>query len=80
MKDVRIFGVDLGENYCSVAGLDAAGRVCCPPTHGAADNWFQTQGDDALIPTMTADKTLWANGDCPPRRDIRSPHYQFATG
>jgi transposase len=27
MKDVRILGVDLGKNSCSVVGLDAAGRV-----------------------------------------------------
>jgi len=27
MKDVRILGVDLGKNSCSVVGMDAAGRV-----------------------------------------------------
>jgi len=27
MKDVRILGIDLGKNSCSVVGLDAAGRV-----------------------------------------------------
>ena len=27
MKDVRILGVDLGKNSCSVVGLDASGRV-----------------------------------------------------
>ena len=27
MKDVRILGVDLGKNSCSVVGLDGAGRV-----------------------------------------------------
>src|SRR5829696_8143585 len=27
MKDVRILGVDLGKNSCSIVGLDGAGRV-----------------------------------------------------
>ncbi len=27
MKDVRILGVDLGKNSCSVVGLNAAGQV-----------------------------------------------------
>jgi len=27
MKDVRILGVDLGKNSCSVVGMDTAGRV-----------------------------------------------------
>src|SRR5229473_4883921 len=27
MKDVRILGVDLGKNSCSVVGMDAAGRI-----------------------------------------------------
>ncbi len=27
MKDVRILGVDLGKNSCSVVGMDAAGQV-----------------------------------------------------
>ena len=25
--DVRVLGIDLGKNSCSVVGLDAAGRV-----------------------------------------------------
>ena len=27
MKDIRILGVDLGKNSCSIVGLDGAGRV-----------------------------------------------------
>ena len=27
MKDIRIIGVDLGKNSCSLVGLDATGRV-----------------------------------------------------
>ena len=27
MKDVRMLGVDLGKNSCSVVGMDAAGQV-----------------------------------------------------
>ena len=35
MKDVRIVGVDLGKNSCSVVGLDASGRSCYAAGRGA---------------------------------------------